>query len=59
MVQKGTVVNVLPGGVRIQPDGSGNAVTPVIKTSIDLAVNDVVVFVLFDDGTGIVIQKML
>ena len=58
MVQKGTVVAVQPGGVRILPLGKENAVTPLIKTGLELSVGDVVAFVLFDDGTGIVIQRM-
>jgi len=57
MVQKGTVVGILPGGVRVKPMGS-NAVTPIIKTDLSLSIHDVVAFVLFDDGTGIILQKM-
>jgi len=57
MVQKGTIVSVLPGGVRVKPSGN-DAVTPIIKTEMTLAINDIVAFVLFEDGTGIILQKM-
>lgn len=62
-INKGKVSNIFDGGkaVAVTPY-SGGTVTPALTVPYDLIgvlpINTPVVYVLFDDGTGIVLARM-
>ena len=55
MVQKGKIFEITKGKVRIS---HGNNVTPLLASDIEFEVGDIVAFVIFKDGTGIVLGKV-
>jgi hypothetical protein len=64
-IKKGVVTQVIEGGgAVIRPYGAGSALTPelaglsFVQPHPTIAVGDSVAFVLFEDGTGFIIDKV-
>lgn len=57
-VGKGVVTQLAGGMPVVQPYGAKGAVTPPLVNAVGAVVGNVVVFVVFEDGTGAVLTKM-
>ena len=57
-IGKGVVTQLAGGLPVVQPYGIKGAVTPPLVNAVDAIVGDVVAYVVFGDGTGVVLAKM-
>lgn len=57
-IKKGRVFKTTDSGVRIASLLSDQEVSPLVKTNLEIEINDIVVYIIFSDNSGAILAKI-